>query len=67
MSHSDEKSLWICHICDYKSSATEGQACSECFKIACREHLVVATVRNQDSGLYELKQVCAECQFRKQL
>ncbi len=67
MSDFERNSPWICHVCDKKSDQTEGQACSECFKIACSQHLHIASRLNQDSGLYELKQVCVECQLRSQL
>lgn len=64
---SEEKSPWLCHICDYRSTVGEGPVCAECYKVTCRPHLTVATVLNNDSGLYELQQICLECQLRKQL
>jgi hypothetical protein len=67
MTAENNKTPWLCHICDYSSNIGEGQACCECYKIACHEHMTVATVLNSGSGLYELKQVCVECQLRKEL
>jgi len=64
---SEEKSAWMCHICDYYSTIGEGIVCSECFKITCNSHITTATVMNTESGLYELKKICAECRFRKTL
>ncbi|SDZ96806.1 hypothetical protein SAMN05660420_00906 [Desulfuromusa kysingii] len=64
---SEEKSAWMCHICDYHSTIGSGIACSECFKITCNEHITTATVMNPESGLYELKNICVECQFKKTL
>lgn len=63
----EERSPWMCHICDYRSIVGEGLVCSECYKISCRDHITTTTGLNQDSGLYEIKLVCVECQFRKQL
>lgn len=65
MTADDQKSLWMCHVCDYRSNIGEGQACDECYKITCNKHMTIITVLNPDSGLYELKHVCAECQFKK--
>ena len=64
---SEEKSPWMCHICDYRSTVGEGIVCSECYKITCSNHITTATVRNEGSGLYELRMICIECQFRKKL
>ncbi len=63
----EERSPWLCHICGYSSTLGEGQACAECYKISGRKHLIVATVHNPQTSLYELKQICVECQFRKTL
>ncbi len=62
-----EKSPWMCHICDYRSTLGEGHVCSECYKITCNEHITTATVLNQESGLYEIRLVCVECRFKKNL
>jgi hypothetical protein len=67
MSADFEPSPWICHVCGHTSTVGEGIACDQCYKIACRRHLVVASIYNPDSGLYELKQICVDCQLRKQL
>ena len=67
MSGADEKAPWLCHVCGYSSTIGEGQACSQCYKIACRKHLLTSTVLNPDSGLYEFRQTCVECQLRQQL
>lgn len=67
MSEDDLSSPWICHVCGYRSQSGEGIACEECYKITCSKHLTVASCYNQQSGLYELRQVCVECQLRKQL
>jgi hypothetical protein len=64
---SEEKSPWMCHVCDYCSTIGEGIVCSECFMITCNEHITTATVLNPETGLYELKMICVECQFRKSL
>jgi len=61
------QSAWICHVCDYSSNVGEGQTCSECYKITCNQHVTITSVLNPESGLYELKPVCVECQFKKQL
>ncbi|NOY13398.1 MAG: hypothetical protein GXP51_06880 [Deltaproteobacteria bacterium] len=65
MSNEEQNSRWICHICDYSSTIGEGQACSQCYKIACPEHMTVSTVYNPATGLYELQAVCVECHLRK--
>jgi len=67
MSADYEKSPWICHVCGYRSTRGEGIACEQCYKIACRKHLTIATIRNEETGLYELKQICVECRFREHL
>lgn len=64
---SEESSPWLCHICDYRSNISEGLTCAECYKICCRQHVTVATVLNPQSGLYELQQICIECQLKKNL
>jgi hypothetical protein len=64
---SDEQSPWMCHVCDYCSTIGEGLVCSECYKLACRDHMTTATVLNQQTGLYEIRQICVECQFKKKL
>lgn len=66
MPGSEEKSPWICHLCDHTGHGTEGRACSECFKIACARHMTIVSILNQASGLYELKRVCSACQFKAQ-
>lgn len=64
---SEEKSPWMCHICDYHSTIGEGIVCSECYKLTCREHITTTTALNEETGLYEFRQVCVECQFKKHL
>ncbi len=64
---SEEKSPWMCHICNYCSTVGEGLVCSECYKLTCHDHMATATVLNKESGLYEIKQICVECQFRAKL
>ncbi len=64
---SEENSRWLCHVCGYSSDIGTGQACAECYKICCRQHLTVTGVYNPESGLYELQQICVECQFKKTL
>lgn len=64
---SEEKSAWMCHICDYHSTIGEGLVCHECYKITCSQHISTTTVLNKENGLYEIKLVCVECQFRKTL
>jgi len=64
---SEEKSPWMCHVCDYRSTIGEGITCDECFMLTCNEHITTATVLNEASGLYELKKICVECQFKKTL
>lgn len=63
----EEKAPWLCHFCGYSSTIGEGQACSECYKIACPKHMCMTTILNPDSGLYEFKRICLECQLKKQL
>ncbi|WP_303721642.1 hypothetical protein [Malonomonas rubra] len=60
-------SPWMCHICDYCSNVGEGLVCSECYKITCPQHMTVASVLNPESGLFELKKICVECQLKKRL
>jgi len=67
MSNEDNSTAWMCHICDYASTVGEGQVCSECYKVTCSKHLNLTTVFNPDTGLYEFKQICVECQFKNQL
>jgi len=64
---SEEKSPWMCHVCDYCSTVGEGIVCDECFMLTCNEHITTATVLNEATGLYELKKICVECQFKKTL
>ncbi|MGD9018937.1 MAG: hypothetical protein PVF84_01730 [Desulfuromonadales bacterium] len=56
-----EKSPWMCHVCDYKSTDTESQACDLCFRVTCELHLRPASVYNEDNGLYETARVCLVC------
>ncbi|WP_029916530.1 hypothetical protein [Pelobacter seleniigenes] len=63
----EEKSPWMCHICDYRSTIGEGLVCSECYKITCRNHITTTSVLNRENGLYELKLICVECHFKKSL
>jgi len=64
---SEEKSPWMCHVCQYCSTIGEGLVCSECYMITCHEHILTKTVLNKESGLYELRLICAECQFKNHL
>jgi hypothetical protein len=64
---SEKNYPWRCHICDYSSTIGEGLVCSECFMICCNDHITTTTAYNNDSGLYELKLVCVQCQFKKNL
>jgi hypothetical protein len=64
---SDERSPWMCHVCDRYFTFGEGLVCSECYKLTCDQHMTTATVMNNESGLYELRMICVECQFRKTL
>jgi hypothetical protein len=57
----------MCHICDYCSTIGEGLVCSECYKITCHKHMTTAMVLNKETGLYELRMICVECQFKKTL
>ncbi len=63
----EEKSPWMCHICDYRSTIGEGLVCSECYKITCRNHITTTSVLNRESGLYELKLICVECHLKQSL
>jgi len=63
----EKKIPWMCHVCERFFTVGEGIVCGECFMLTCSEHITTATVLNQDSGLYELKKICAECQFKKSL
>jgi len=63
----NEKSPWICHICDHKSVNSEPVACSVCYKITCAMHLVHKTVLSRETGLYELQPVCVDCQIKANL
>lgn len=56
-----ERSPWICHVCDFKSAATEGKVCSLCYRTTCALHLRPASVYNQQNGLYETAEVCISC------
>lgn len=67
MTADDRQSAWMCHVCDYSSNIGAGQVCSECYKITCNQHTTICSVFNAESGLYELKPICVECQFKKQL
>ena len=64
---SEERSPWMCHVCDHYSTIGEGLVCSECYKLTCNKHMTTATVLNAESGLYEFKMICVECQFKKTL
>lgn len=64
---SEEQSPWMCHVCDHRSTVGEGLTCSECYKLTCREHMTTTSVLNEETGLYEFRQICVECQFRKKL
>jgi hypothetical protein len=56
-----ERSPWICHICDFKSSDTESKACDLCYRVACSLHLRPASIYNEKNGLYETASVCVAC------
>lgn len=63
MSSGQEKSPWICHVCDY-TDTTESVACSVCYKVTCANHLVHKTLLNEETGLYEIRPVCVECTMK---
>ncbi|SHI93847.1 hypothetical protein SAMN02745165_01186 [Malonomonas rubra DSM 5091] len=67
MSNEEKETRWMCHICDYSSNVGEGIACSECYKITCRQHLTTTMDLNPESGLYEFRQVCVACQLKDQI
>ena len=56
-----EKSPWLCHICDFKSDATEARICEICYRTTCALHLRPASIYNSASGLYETAEVCISC------
>lgn len=58
-----DKSPWMCHVCDYRSTVGEGLVCSRCYKITCAQHITTSSVLNEQSGLYELQPICVACQF----
>lgn len=60
----EDCSPWMCHICNYSSTAEKGVACSRCYKITCRQHLRTASLFNPESGLYEFARICALCQLK---
>ena len=66
-SSNEEKSPWMCHVCDFTSKDTEPIACAFCYKVTCAIHLAHKTVMNEESGLYELQPICVECQIRPHL
>lgn len=56
-----ERSLWVCHICDFKSAETESRACDLCYRVTCSLHLRPASILNKENGLYETAAVCIAC------
>lgn len=56
-----ERSPWLCHVCGFRSDATESRVCSLCFRTTCALHLRPASVYNQQNGLYETAEVCIDC------
>lgn len=56
-----ERSPWICHVCDFKSSETESRVCDLCYRTTCALHLRPASIYNEQSGLYETAAVCLTC------
>ncbi len=66
-SDTPEKSPWMCHVCDYTSNDTEPVACAFCYKVTCAVHLAHKTVKNEETGLFELQPICVECQVRPHL
>jgi len=68
MGHDEQqKSAWMCHVCDLTSDKSEPIACAFCYKVTCALHLAHKTVLNKESGLYELQPICVECQIRPHL
>jgi len=63
----EESSPWMCHVCDFISTFGEGITCAECYKLTCRDHITTTTTLNKEAGLYEISQICVECQFKKKL
>ncbi len=61
------KSPWMCNVCERFFTVGEGIVCDECFMLTCNEHITTASVLNASTGLYELKKICVECQFKKSL
>ena len=59
-------SPWICHICD-RTGQGESIACSQCFKVACSQHIRHLTHYDRDSGLYQLLPVCFDCALKESL
>ena len=60
MCDAPEKSPWICHVCDVKSTS-ESVACSLCYKTTCAAHLTHKSAYNEETGLYEINPVCVVC------
>lgn len=61
MNGEPQKSPWICHICDYKSSSSASRTCSLCYRVACTTHLQKVSRYDEESGLYQLIEVCVAC------
>lgn len=66
MMSSEEKSPWICHVCDRRFTDGVAEACSVCYKTTCSQHLKKIPVE-QDSGLLILEPVCVQCQLEEML
>ncbi len=61
MNNGPERSPWICHICDYKSSSEDSRTCELCYRVTCAQHLLRMSRYNQESGLYQMADVCLDC------
>jgi hypothetical protein len=52
---------WICHVCDFTSSASESRACAVCYKTTCPAHLKTVPTFNAETRLFELQPICVLC------
>jgi len=60
----EERSPWICHVCDHKHVDGEAEACSVCYKTTCNLHLKRVPVETE-SGILVLQPICLYCEMAK--
>lgn len=61
--NAEERSPWICHVCDRKYTDGEPEACSVCYQTTCTMHLKRVPVETE-SGILVLEPICLYCEMK---